>query len=93
MEKIYTGIIDCLEKNRISVLATIIKQEGSAPRGVGTKCLIQEDGRIIGTVGGGQLEATVAEEAMKIFDTQSPTRLHFNLAGTDVDDVDMICRG
>ena len=93
MEKIYTRIIDCLETNRLSVLATIIKQEGSAPRGVGTKCLIQEDGRIIGTVGGGQLEATVAEEAMKIFDSQSPVRLQFNLEGTDVDDIDMICGG
>ena len=93
MEKIYTRIIDCLEKNRISVLATIIKQEGSAPRGVGAKCLIREDGRIIGTLGGGQLEATVAEESKKIFGTQSPVRLQFNLEGTDIDDVDMICGG
>jgi len=93
MEKIYPKLVDSLEKNRLSVLATIIKQEGSAPRGVGTKCLILEDGQIIGTVGGGQIEATVAEESRKVFTTQSPIRFHFNMEGVGADAPEMICGG
>lgn len=92
MEKIYPSLVDCFEKNCLSVLATIVRQEGSAPRGVGAKCLIKEDGRIIGTIGGGRLEAAVIEEAGKVLAVRSPTRLRFNMEGTGVDDNE-ICGG
>ena len=93
MEKIYPIIVDCFDQNRISVLATIIQQEGSAPRGVGTKCLILNDGRIIGTIGGGQLEATVVEESRKVVADRSPARFRFSLEGATTDAPDMICGG
>ena len=38
---------------RKKVLATIISRKGSAPRSVGTKMLVYEDGTAIGTIGGG----------------------------------------
>ena len=41
------------------VLATIVSRKGSAPRSVGTKMLIVEDGSIIGTIGGGCVESEV----------------------------------
>lgn len=93
MEKIYSGLINCCEMNYPSVLATIIKQEGSAPRGVGTKCLIRPDGRIIGTIGGGQLEAAVIEEAGKVLAIQTPKRFRFRMEGASVENNEMICGG
>ena len=39
------------------ILCTIIKKNGSAPRGVGTQMLVSSDNRIIGTIGGGCAEA------------------------------------
>ena len=39
------------------VLATIIRRTGSGPRDAGTKMLVCEDGRVVGTVGGGCSEA------------------------------------
>lgn len=45
------------------VVATIIEKLGSAPRDIGTKMLVFEDGRICGTIGGGFLEAAVMEYA------------------------------
>ena len=47
MENIYSKIVELCEKDRFSVLATIIKQAGSTPRGVGTKFLILEDGSFV----------------------------------------------
>ena len=38
-------------------LATIIVKKGCGPREAGTKMIILEDGRIIGTIGGGCAEA------------------------------------
>ena len=44
-------------------LATIIVKKGCGPREAGTKMIILEDGRIIGTIGGGCAEAEVISKA------------------------------
>ena len=93
MEDIYPKIIELFETNCFSVLATLVKQDGSAPRAIGTKCLILKDGSIVGTIGGGLLEARVIEEAKKIFLTGIPIRLSLFLKGTDVEKTDMLCGG
>ncbi|MEM7332073.1 MAG: XdhC family protein [Chloroflexota bacterium] len=48
------------------VLATIIRAHGSVPRHVGTKMLIYTDGRMSGTIGGGEMESRVIDLAQKI---------------------------
>lgn len=93
MKDIYLKIIELIEKGHFSVLATIIRQAGPSPRGVGTKCLIMEDGSFIGTIGGGILEAQTLKEAENVFDSGLPFRLSFSLKGSDVADTDMLCGG
>jgi xanthine dehydrogenase accessory factor len=93
MEDIYAKIVELLKKNRFSVLATMIRQTGAAPRHAGTKFLIMEDGSFLGTIGGGLLEAQVLEGAKKVLETHSPLRLNFILKGKDVEKTDMICGG
>ena len=51
------------EAGEAVVLATVVKARGSVPRHAGTKMLVWENGRISGTIGGGELEARVIEEA------------------------------
>ena len=46
-------------QNEKYILCTIIKKNGSAPRGVGTQMLVSSDNRIVGTIGGGCAEAEV----------------------------------
>ena len=93
MKDIYLKIIELIEKGRFSVLATIIRQAGPSPRGVGTKFLIVDDGSFIGTIGGGILEAQTLKEAENVFDSGLPFRLSFSLKGSDVADTDMLCGG
>jgi len=93
MKDIYEKVIELAEKGHFSVLATIIRQTGSTPRGMGTKFVIMEDGSFEGTIGGGQLEAKVLVEAQKVFITGAPLRLDFVLRGTDVEKTDMLCGG
>src|SRR5512141_3067821 len=53
-----------IEKNNESAtLCTVVKSEGSTPRHVGSKMLVYPDGKFIGTVGGGDLEHRVMDEA------------------------------
>lgn len=47
-----------------AVLTTIVRTRGSVPRREGTKMLVLADGRTEGTIGGGQMEARVIEEAL-----------------------------
>jgi xanthine dehydrogenase accessory factor len=93
MEDINTTVAELLRQGRAAVLATIIKQAGPAPRGVGAKCLILDDGSLAGTIGGGLLEGRTLEEARQVFETGLPLRLLFNLKGTDVAGTDMLCGG
>ncbi len=46
------------------VLATVIKARGSVPRHSGSKMLVFSDGRISGSIGGGEMESRVVKEAL-----------------------------
>ena len=52
-----------LDNGRSAVLATVIATSHSVPRRAGAKMLIADDGSQIGTVGGGEMEARVTDEA------------------------------
>ena len=71
-KSIYEALAE-LEKNHESgALCTVVKSEGSTPRHVGSKMLVYPDGKFIGTVGGGDLEHRVLDEAwIAISDGQS----------------------
>jgi xanthine dehydrogenase accessory factor len=76
------------------VMATIIKRKGSAPRDVGTKMLIMEDGTCIGTIGGGYAEAVIAEEGRKMFrEEPQPKVLEVSLHADLAEEEGMICGG
>jgi len=93
MRNIYTKLVEKYKNGHLAVLATIIKQAGPSPRGIGTKFLILDDGSFTGTIGGGVLEAQTIQEARKVFETGLPVRLEFSLKGADVADTDMLCGG
>lgn len=93
MNSLYTDIIELLAKDQPVVLARIIRQTGSAPRSVGTACLILSDGSILGTIGGGALEYQTIQKAADVMDSQRSAVLEFRLTGDDVADSEMLCGG
>lgn len=62
--------------NEKLILATIVKRTGSAPRDVGTKMLIRENGSIKGSVGGGWIEAEVLNIAKAMFESGITHRMY-----------------
>jgi xanthine dehydrogenase accessory factor len=91
MEDLYHKIVEMFEANRLSVLVTIIRIAGSAPRQVGTKFLILEDGSSVGTIGGGLLEKAAIEEAKKVFSSRLPVYFTYFADDTEEPDRDMKC--
>src|ERR1700687_2529235 len=67
MQLVWRRIQESLEKHRRAALVSIIKVEGSAPREVGARMVVQQDAGFFGTIGGGRLEyetLAVAEAAL-----------------------------
>lgn len=93
MREIYDRLSELLEKNTLCVLATIVTQSGSSPRGPGTKMLMLEDGSFVGTIGGGKLEKKVLDVGKEVFSSLSPVMLLYRMQGEDVDANEMICGG
>ena len=62
-------------------IVTIIKAEGSVPRGVGSKMVVNELGDIDGSVGGGVVEHVSREQAAKAIRENKCLTLDFSLKG------------
>ena len=64
-EAIHRLLLEALHSGEACALVTVANVTGSAPRETGTKMVIFEDGRIVGTIGGGKFESLVVEESQK----------------------------
>jgi xanthine dehydrogenase accessory factor len=60
---IYKALSELEKNNESAALCTVVKSVGSTPRHVGSKMLVYPDGKFIGTVGGGDMEHRVLDEA------------------------------
>ncbi len=65
---ILAELLTAQEAGESVALATVVKASGSVPRHAGAKMLVYEDGRISGTIGGGELEARVKEKAVELLE-------------------------
>ena len=63
MNPIYQALAEIEKNNETAALCTVVKSVGSTPRHVGSKMLVYPDGKFIGTVGGGDLEHRILDEA------------------------------
>lgn len=76
-----------------AALATIVSVSGSIPSVEAAKMLVREDGSILGTVGGGRVEADVRKRAMEVMRDGKPITLSFNLDQRPDEDNSVICGG
>lgn len=93
MSRLENDILTLLEAGQSVALATIISLSGSAPRTPGTKMAIRLDGGILGTIGGGRLEAEVIQAGQQILEADSSLLRRFELTALDAQGMDMICGG
>ncbi|MBI4409252.1 MAG: XdhC family protein [Gemmatimonadetes bacterium] len=56
---IYTAIVEAARQRRPLALATVLATRGSVPRHVGSKMVVDPEGGLVGTIGGGCGEAEV----------------------------------
>jgi xanthine dehydrogenase accessory factor len=93
VREIIKEVIGLLEKGQGFALATIVEQARSAPRSAGARMVIRKDGAVIGTVGGGALEARVQKIAAEVVKNRKAAVIFFNLTAGDSSGMGMICGG
>ena len=91
--QLYRYVRECLGRKEQLCLATVISRSGSGPREAGAAIVLTQNGKTLGTVGGGLLEASTLEMAAAAIRNHLPACRTFSLAGDEVSESGMICGG
>jgi len=90
---LFRTIIAFLDAGRPFAVATVLKADGSTPVMAGAKAVIEADGTIHGTVGGGAAEAETQRRAKLVVCSGKPVVFDCDLRGPGVHEPDPICGG
>lgn len=91
--ELYAALLEASRRGRPLALATVVRVKGSTPRDVGSKILIDTDGRAVGTIGGGCGEAEVLEAAREVIHSGTPRLVRVDLTDDVLSWSPAICGG
>ena len=91
--QIFSDLLELLTQKESVVLTTILSRSGSTPRAIGSRMIVRRDESILGTIGGGILEARVQKMAKDAFDHKGTMVHDFVLTAEDAEKMGMICGG
>lgn len=90
---VYEEIVKLRQEGRRGAVATIINVRGSIPSFKTAKMLVRDDGSIVGTIGGGCVEAEIWQAAREVMESEKPRTLTFNLNQDPKYDTGLVCGG
>ncbi|MES0882062.1 xanthine dehydrogenase accessory protein XdhC [Roseibium sp. SCP14] len=71
--RVWGHIVDCLKSSGACALVTVARAEGSTPRELGARMVVDGDMRFHGTIGGGTLELEAIRQAAAAANAAEPT--------------------
>lgn len=86
---VFTAAAIAWRTGRRAALCTVISVGGSTPRSAGARMVVHEDGSIVGTIGGGNIEHQVIRAAVDAIRAGRPVRYEAHLTH----DLGMCCGG
>src|ERR1700730_10179986 len=90
---LFEEIVKMRRAGQRGALATIVHTNGSIPSYESSRMLVREDGSLVGTVGGGCVEADVWAAAKEVMKNEAPRKMVFNLNNEATYDNGLICGG
>ena len=91
--ELIAAIAAVLERGERAALVTIVRASGSTPQRVGAKMLVHDDGRLVGTIGGGCYENDAAGKARLVMASGQPQLVHYELNDDLAEESGLICGG
>jgi len=90
---IYEEVVRLRRLGQKCALATIVQVNGSIPSYESAKLLVREDGSMLGTIGGGCVEAEVWNAAREVMESERARQMNFSLGQDAAYDNGLICGG
>ena len=90
---LFEEIVKMRRAGQRGALATIVHTNGSIPSYESSRMLVREDGSLVGTIGGGCVEAEVWAAAKEVMQNEAPRKMVFNLNNEATYDNGLICGG
>jgi len=85
--------VNLRKSGRRGAVATIVNVRGSIPSFKTAKMLVRDDGSIVGTIGGGCVEAEVWQAAREVMESEKPRTVTFDLNNDPKFDTGLVCGG
>ncbi len=92
-EEVFRAVVRAIDEGERAALVTIVSTSGSTPQRVGAKMLVYEDGRTLGTIGGGCYEHDAAGKAREAIRLRHPHLVRYSLNDDLAAESGLICGG
>ncbi len=93
MRQIYAKMAELEREGRRFAVCTVVRTVGSTPQVVGAKLLVDDLGRLTGTLGGGCVEGDAFVEAKRVIETGTASLREFELTEDLAWDTGLVCGG
>jgi xanthine dehydrogenase accessory factor len=90
---IYRALVAAIDRGDRCAIVTIVSTGGSTPQRVGAKMLVFDDGRSVGTIGGGCYENDASGKAREAIRLQRPQVVRYSLNDDLAAESGLICGG
>jgi len=93
MREIYARFAQLEREGRPFAVATVVRTVGSTPQVVGAKLIVDDLGRVVGTLGGGCVEGDAFAEAKRILEEGGSSLREYELTEELAWDTGLVCGG
>src|SRR5882724_3736848 len=93
MKDVFEAALQAARSGSKAALVTVISTEGSTPQKAGAKMVVYPDGRIVGTIGGGCVEAEMTWRARQAIEDRRAQVASYELTADQAGEDGLICGG
>ena len=93
MREVLQAALEAERNDEPAALVTVVTTQGSTPQKAGAKMLVFGDGRLVGTIGGGCVEAEMVWRARKVLETHRAQLASYDLTPDQAGEDGLVCGG
>jgi xanthine dehydrogenase accessory factor len=93
MQDVFDAALRAEREGHAAALVTVVASEGSTPQKPGAKMVVYADGTIVGTIGGGCVEAEMTRRARHSIETRRTQLASYDLTPDQAGDDGLVCGG